>query len=208
MIYLEKRFMNRDATQLSKVNVTDTCAVWNILSSNHLYSTALKAGIQFMVTPFILYECLYKERKSNHPQDIQLKERLKQERENRQFQEIKTVSIDDLQKLDIIQNRKRLSKGELTAVASVLHFPLAGFITDDMGARIMAEKVIESDRVRTTPMLLGWLFYHDYLSGSDIDLVTNEHTQFIKSKKDDLTKFFYSMYGWATQRKLMDQDTN
>lgn len=197
--------ISTDATQMSLFNVTDTCAVWNILSSIRLYNATKDAGMTFAITSFILYECLHKERQVINQNDEDLKARLVGEREKGKFRELKTISIEDLQQLDIIQNRKRLSKGELTAIAFVRNYAHAGFLTDDRGARRMAEKVIVEDRIRTTPLLLGWLFYHEYLNGSDIDIISEEHRSVIKSEKSDLSKFFYEMFTWALQKKLVDQ---
>ncbi|MNH38238.1 hypothetical protein D3C79_992390 [compost metagenome] len=78
-----------------------------------------------------------------------------------------------------------------------------GFITDDIGARNMAEKVIGLGRVRTTPLLLGWLFHNEQLFGSDIDTIIKEHKVNTHSEKGDLTKFFGETYQAAIQLKQM-----
>jgi hypothetical protein len=45
-------------------NVTDTCSVWNVLSSATLYQTARSAGCNFICTAYVVYECLLKLRQS------------------------------------------------------------------------------------------------------------------------------------------------
>jgi hypothetical protein len=186
-----------------KINITDTCAVWNILSSNCLYLASQNAKLTFWITPFILYECLTKQRKNQTYQDSRLKQRLIDERSHGSFKAVPAVSIEDLQKLAVVENRKRLSKGELTAVAVANQFTDVGFITDDKGARTMAEKVIGLGRVKTTPLLLGWLFHAEQLFGSDIDTVIKEHRENTHSKKGDLSTFFGEAYQAAIQLKQM-----
>ena len=54
--------MALDPTQFSMMAVTDTCSVWNMLSSRKLYQAAVNAKLHFCVTPMVLYECLQKPR--------------------------------------------------------------------------------------------------------------------------------------------------
>ncbi|PQP83255.1 hypothetical protein C0Q44_00540 [Paenibacillus sp. PCH8] len=191
--------MNLKLYNFQKIYITDTCSVWNILSSDCLYQASLNANFTFWITPFILYECLTKERKTVTPEDSRLKKKLIDERNNGNFKNIPAVSIEDLQKLNVVENRKRLSKGELTAVAVANQFSELGFITDDKGARTMAEKVLGEGRVKTTPLLLGNLFFHEYLNGSDIDIIMRQHQENVHSKKGNLSQYFGSAYSSAIQ---------
>ena len=55
--------MALDPSSFYKHNITDTCAVWNVLSSLLLYARAKSAGVVFICTRFVIYECLFKPRK-------------------------------------------------------------------------------------------------------------------------------------------------
>lgn len=50
--------MPLDPSRFHAVNVSDTCAVWNVLSSATLYSAAVAKGCTFCCTGFVAYECL------------------------------------------------------------------------------------------------------------------------------------------------------
>ena len=54
-----------DPSSFHSVNVTDTCAVWNVLSSRTLYTAARLAGVVFVCTGFVVYECLFKPRNAH-----------------------------------------------------------------------------------------------------------------------------------------------
>ncbi|NQX71809.1 type II toxin-antitoxin system VapC family toxin [Paenibacillus alba] len=197
--------LSKDLTYFNQLNLIDSCAVWNLLSTTRLYNASKEAKIHFILTSFILYECLYKPRKNENLKDNELKRRLIQERERGHFKDVNMISIEDLQQLDIIENRKRLSKGELTAIACALRLNNAGFVTDDRGARNMAVQVLDDNQIRTTPNLLGWLFYNNFLQDSDYNTIIDEHKQFIKSAKDDLSIFLEIMYKWAKGQQLSDK---
>ncbi len=67
--------MSLDFSQFHKHNVTDTCSVWNVLSSHLLYARAKEASIQFCCTRFVIYESLFKPRKrlNTYDQELQTK---------------------------------------------------------------------------------------------------------------------------------------
>ena len=69
--------MSIDPSFFHKHNITDTCAVWNILSSPKLYATSKAAQVTFYCTYFVIYECLYKERQRETKKDNELKSRLR-----------------------------------------------------------------------------------------------------------------------------------
>src|SRR5688572_27858030 len=155
--------MGIDLSGFHPFNVTDTCAVWHILSSQVLYATARSAGCEFCITQFVLYECLHKPRKTSKTGSL-LQSRLRREQANGMFKNY-PLAIDDLQDVGILENRKRLRKGELSSIAFAKKIGQA-FLTDDQKARKLAVGVVYRG-VQTTPHLLGWLFFSGRLGDGD-----------------------------------------
>jgi hypothetical protein len=154
-------------------NVLDTCAIWNILSSLRLYRGALVAGCAFCGTDYVLYECLHKPRSRARPGDSELRTRLVRAQARG---EIVTVflSVEDLQELEILGARKRLGRGELSALAFARRSRVA-FLTDDQGARRLANETLQSGYTQTTPHLLAWLLFTGHLTDGDKLDVLREH---------------------------------
>lgn len=185
-------------------NVVDACGIWNILSSVILYraATSVSAGCSFCCTNFVHYECLIKPRTNMTHTEKQLKERLINEKsKGKQFTDYH-LDIEDLQDLEILENRKKLGKGELS---SIVFAKKTGqpFLTDDKGARNLAERILKIDQVQTTPHLCGWLFYKNVLTDSDKSLIIDEHSKFRTSRRGNLSPFFEDMYKKALEFQLM-----
>ena len=149
--------MTFDPSKFLLINVVDTCAVWNILSSRLLFQMAIQAQCKFCITSFVQYECLVKRRRNpNSNNDIELIGRLKKEQRRGHFSPF-SCEIEDLQSISLLENRKRLGKGELSSIAFSNKIRQS-FITDDNKAKKLAESVGVSS-VQTTPHLLGWRIY-------------------------------------------------
>ena len=189
-----------DITQFRLNNIIDTCSIWNLLSSKVLYRATGLAGCSFCCTKFVIYECLNKPRKSSSPEEDELIERLKIEKNKGMFKEYH-LSIEDLQDVDILEKRKNLSKGELSSIAFARRISQA-FLTDDQGARMLASQFMDQDMVQTIPQLFGWLMYESYLNDSDKDEVINEHESF----KRPLKKYFNEIYLKALEMRLLKRE--
>ncbi len=189
--------MSVDFSQFHKLNVTDTCAVWHVLSSRLLYSRALEAGVQFCCTKFVDYECLLKPRKKAKDTDATLQDRLKHAQSTGAFKAY-SLSIEDLQEIEVLQNRKRLGKGELSSMAFAKKTSQA-FMTDDQGARKLAAKVMTNPGPQTTPHLFGWLLFQMLLTDADKQKVIDEHT----AMECCLKPHFEEAYNMAIQHRLM-----
>jgi hypothetical protein len=185
-----------DPRHFNIINVIDTCSIWNILSSKILYSTSLAANCHFCCTGFVNYECLHKPRKKMSDQDKELRYRLKQAKIKKQFQTFH-ISINDLNDLEILNKRKKLSKGELSSMVFAKRIGKA-FMTDDQAARKLACQCLQVEMIQTTPHLFGWLLYIGLLSDSDKDAIITEHESF----KGNLTKYFDQIYIRALEYKL------
>ena len=168
--------MTIDPRTFHLLNVADTCAIWNLLSSVVFYSAANTVGCTFCCTEFVRYECLYKMRtKTPTSKEIELKERFIQEQKKR----IKSysISIEDLQTIEVLSNRTKVSKGELSTIVFAKKTQQA-FLSDDKQAIRLARSELDNAKVQTTPHLLSFLFYNGHLLDHDKDVIMNEHKSF------------------------------
>lgn len=193
--------MSLNLSVFYKLNVTDTCAVWNVLSSRCLHMTAKQAGITFCCTKFVLYECLFKPRKTNKPSDSELRNRLRKAQAKADFMECQ-LDIADLQTVELLGRRKRLGKGELSSLALAMKTNQA-LMTDDQKARTLGIQMIGNDKVQTTPHLLGWLLFEGRLTDVDKDDIVVEH----KRLGGILEQFYDEVYHEAMRCRLMTQQT-
>lgn len=177
-----------DPSKFHRLNVVDTCAIWNIISTQLLRTTAYSVGCSFCCTDFVYYECLYKPRTRIKPKDVALQDLLKQEMMYGRFKNYH-LDIEDLQEIDVLQRRKNLGKGELASIAFAKKTCQA-FLTDDQGARNLAEEVLNLNMVQTTAHLLGWLFFESFLSDGDLNQIIDEHKRY----NGKLETYFIVMY--------------
>lgn len=177
-----------DPSQFHTLNVADTCSIWNVLSSLRLYAAACEANCSFCCTEFVIYECLYKRRSNDVPEEQELMRRLRRENEQKRIVAY-SLDIADLQAVAVLENRRRLSKGELSSIAFAQKTGQA-FLTDDKKARKLSESVLPQRMTQTTPHLFGWLIFTSRLTDSDKDLVIGQH----EDHGRPLRKFFEEMY--------------
>lgn len=175
-----------DPSKFERLNVADTCSIWNVLSSRVLYSAAKLAGISFCCTEFVRYECLHKPGQPR-PERSELQSRLRREISNGDFKCCK-IDIEDLQQVEIIENRMRLSKGEISSIVFAKKSQQA-FMTDDKKASKLARTVLDIGMVQSTTHLLAWLYFAGRLQDSDrntviLDLTTLNRGS-LKSHIDD-----------------------
>lgn len=186
-----------DCSRFSLINVIDTCAIWNVLSSRRLMGAAKDAKCHFSATMFVYYEALHKPRRAPTKEDIELQDRLRRERETGFFGNC-SLNIADLQEVDILESRMRLGKGELSSIAFAKKARLT-FMTDDQKARKLGSVVIGNNYVQTTPHLFGWLFFGGHLSDVDKNDVIQEHENY----GGPLRRYFEEMYNEALRCRLM-----
>lgn len=163
-----------DPSSFHPINVTDTCAVWNVLSSLRLYAAAKASGCDFCMTAFVYYECLVKKRGVVKDADIALMDRLKRAQREGAFK-AQISTIDDLQRVAQLEQRKKLGIGELSSIAFAMKIGQA-VMTDDQKARQLAQDVGHA-WVQTTPHLFSWLFFTEKLSEADKGAVIQQHVE-------------------------------
>lgn len=190
--------MNLDPSRFYLFNVTDSCAVQNILSSRLLYTTAISAGCLFSCTHFVYYECLLKPRKTDTLEDQEIRKRLSQAMRSGQFRTYH-LDLEDLQDIEVLEQRRNLGKGELSSIAFAKKTRQA-FLTDDQKARKLATFMLETSMIQTTPHLLGWLFFKGLLVDQDKDIIILEHEQL--EKRIRLTPHFQTLYYRALEFRL------
>lgn len=186
-------------TIFSMMVVTDTCAVWNLLSSRKLSRAAHEGKVTFCLTPMVLYECLQKPRKVLTTQMQELIRRLTTARSQGNFP-VQGCDIEDL--ITVSRDApSALSSGELSCIAAAFRITTLSFMTDEKKARHYAENQLRL-KVETTPRLYGWLHFRGYLSDSDHTEILAEHEIF---ERRPLTKFFDEAYHIALQHRLMSR---
>ncbi|MGY6217086.1 hypothetical protein ACW73L_18160 [Methylolobus aquaticus] len=190
-----------DPRHFSKAAVSDTCSVWNVLSSLTLFRASLGAGAHFCITPMVLYECQYKPRKHMNDAKIEMMKRLNEAREGGAFP-IQACDLDDLATL-VLQAPKGLGSGELSCIAAAYRIRSIAFMTDEKQARHFASNGLGRN-VETTPKLYAWLHYHQHLTDVDHHDIVREHELY---ESRPLTSFFTEAYGEALRCRLMDRST-
>jgi len=98
----------------------------------------------------------------------------------------------------VLESRKRVSKGELSSIAFAKKTRQA-FMTDDHGARKLAERSLEMGMVQTTPHLFGWLFFTGKLLDSDKAAIVEQHNEVGRP----LERYFEEMYQTALSYRLI-----
>jgi len=186
-----------DVSTFHLYNVTDTCSVWNVLSSHVLYAATKRARAEFICPAFVVYECLYKPRSSKSQADVELQDRLNSARRNGAFQTY-PLDVTDLQTVSLLEQRKRLGRGELSAIALAQKIGQA-CLTDDQQARRLACEALVSGRTQTTPHLLGWLFFDGHLTDGDLDSIISQH----EAMERPLAKYFRETYHEACRCRLV-----
>ena len=190
--------MQFNPSNFVKLNVADTCSIWNILSSKVFLNAAKSAKCVFCCTAFVQYECLDKPRKSKSVKEAELQKRLKLEQSKDQFK-VYHLELEDLLDVDVLQKRKSLGKGELSSIAFAKR-TRQSFLTDDQGARELANTTLDSNQVQTTPQLFGWLIYERFLNDEDKNKVIEQHLYFDRP----LSPYLETMYKRALELTLMN----
>ena len=157
-----------DVSQFVKWNVADTCSLWNIFASRLLYSTARSAGVRLCCTDFVIYECLHKIG-AVRPERTELQSRLKRALNDQHITPYK-IDIEDLQDLEVLRSRKKLSLGELSVLIFARKTSQA-VLTDDRGAQKLARTILAESNVQNTPHLYAWLYFTSLLGDGDIQQI-------------------------------------
>lgn len=182
-----------DPRIFSPMVITDTCSVWNILSSRKIFQSTCSAKVTLFITPMVLYECLHKPRKNISPEQLELMNRLTKALSSNAFVN-QTCDLDDL----IAITRRApigLSSGELSCIAIAYKMRTIAVMTDEKKARYYAEQTLQL-KVETTPKLYGWLHFCRHLSDVDHSDVISEHEIY---ERRPLTAFFNEAYIAALQ---------
>ena len=155
-------------SQFVRLNVADTCSLWNLLSSKLLYSTARSAGVQLCCTEFVIYECLHKTGQYR-PERAELQKRLRNALRENQVAKYE-IDLEDLQDIEVLRNRKKLSLGELSVLVFARKTSQA-VLTDDRGAQKLARAILAAADVQNTAHLYAWLYLTSLLGDGDLQQI-------------------------------------
>ena len=145
-------------------------------------------------TSFVEYEVFYKSVKKETSIIIKQRQQLREETRKKRFR-CEHLSISDLQEIEILENRKKLGKGELSSIAFARKTQLA-FMTDDIKARKLGEAVLGVSKTLTTPRLLGWLYFNRILTDSDHKTIIEEH----ETQGRGMSEYYQEIYEEAMRR--------
>jgi hypothetical protein len=186
-----------DFSKFRLSNVGDTCSIWNMLSSRLLWSTARGTGVTICCTYFVKYECLYK------PGQVRPERKEMQERVRREIERGNliccNIELEDLQDIQLLATRKKVSTGELSSMVFAKRTAQA-FLSDDGKARKLAATIMEKDFIQSTPHLVGWLYFLWKLQDSDKDQITSDLQQLNRSLHPHLN----NAYEEACRCRLMN----
>jgi hypothetical protein len=172
--------------QFEKLNVADTCSLWNILASRLLSATAESAGVKLCSTTFVRYECLHKPGPPR-PERLELQNRLQSKIATGSIQ-CHPIDIEDLQEFEILRNRKRLSPGELSVIIFARKTRQA-VLTDDIAAQKLARHELGTELVQSTPHLFAWLYFNSQMNDSDKDQIVADLQSLGRSLHPHLNEF-------------------
>lgn len=178
----------KDISQFQLLNVGDTCSLWNLLASRLLYATARTAGVRLCCTNFVIYECLHK-RGQPRPERFELQERLKNKLKDGSIT-THPIDLEDLQQVEVLRNRKRLSVGELSVLVFAAKTQQA-ILTDDKGAQKLARTQLQEDAIQSTPHLVAWLYFGSLLGDGDVAQVKAELTALSRNLDPHFDSFYF-----------------
>jgi len=181
-----------DISQFRLLNVGDTCSLWNLLAAPLLYVTARAAGIKVCCTNFVIYECLHK-RSKHWPERLELQKRLKSRLTDGSITAF-PIELEDLQQVDVLRSRKKLSIGELSVLVFAGKTQQA-MLTDDKGAQKLALTHLTPDAIQSTPHLVAWLYFTSLLADADVAQVKAE----LRGLARNLDPHFDNFYQEAQQ---------
>ena len=175
-----------NVAKFEKLNVADTCSLWNILASRLLSATADSVGVRLCSTTFVRYECLHKPGPPR-PERLELQKRLESKISSGGLT-WHPIDIEDLQEFEILRNRKRVSAGELSVIIFARKTRQA-VLTDDIGAQKLARQELGFDLVQSTPHLFAWLYFNFQVNDADKDQVVADLKSLGRSLHPHLAEF-------------------
>ncbi|WNG50898.1 hypothetical protein F0U60_47300 [Archangium minus] len=181
------------------INVIDTCALWNLLSSETLFRRSRACKHTYITTQTVLYECFIKPRSTPAtPAQSALQDRLNSHLETGAIGKI-PISIDDLHEVSKLSNK--LGQGELSCAAAARKISKA--VMTDNKRDFLAIASLVDGRLQTTPRLLGWLVLRDFLGDAEVGVIIAEHEAF----DGPLGKWYQKAYLEACEKRLKDKHT-
>lgn len=176
-----------NVSQFRLLNVGDTCSLWNMLASPLLYVTARAAGMRVCCTNFVIYECLHK-RSRHWPERLELQKRLKSKLADGSIT-AHPIELEDLQQVEVLRNRKKLSVGELSVLVFAGKTQQA-MLTDDKGAQKLALTHLAAGAIQSTPHLVAWLYFGSLLADADVAQVKAELTALARNLDPHFDRFY------------------
>lgn len=171
--------------EFNKNGVIDTCSLLNLSSSETLDNAAKKENCNFIISDFIEYELLYKERnildilRTQRAEELDLI--INRKIRNGEIQKY-DIQLNDLLNPLFKNHNKAKSRGEITAIVLAEKFNI-GVITDDKKAQNVAKASMGNEKVDSICTLISYMYYHNKLSDSDKEKMINEQAYFFRNQE-------------------------
>jgi len=110
------------------------------------------------------------------------------------------IELEDLQDIQILSTRKKVSTGELSSMVFAKRTSQA-FLSDDGKARKLAITIMEKDFIQSTPHLIGWLYFQGKLQDSDKNQIETDLRQLNRNLQPHLD----SAYKEGCRCRLMNR---
>lgn len=191
--------MTIDIAKFNKINVIDSCAIWNVLSCDLFFLRAFEYQCNFIVTGYVEYECLVKARAVPSKMDDEIKTKFRRLLTSGKFSR-QTLTIEDIQEVEVMRASKKLGRGELASIAYAKKIGQS-VLTDDRKARTYAKEILGSDRAQTTPHLFGHLILKNLITETEVEGIIQDHNACGRP----LEKYFRECFLYALQIRLMMQ---
>ena len=105
--------------------------------------------------------------------------------------------------MEILSNRKKIGKGELSSIVFAIQTRQA-FLSDDKGAIKLALTELDSTMVQSTSLLFGWMFFHDHLADHQKEQIIME----LETHGRNVRRDYEEAYNHALEFKLMTRNKN
>lgn len=186
----------------TRVNVTDTCAIWHLVGAPTLFDAARRTNVSFVITNTVFYECFIKSRgQAPSVQHRNLRDRLRTHISRGRIERI-DLPIDDLQDLFTLARQfgldKRLGQGEISCAALARRWGVA-VLTDNRRDFRAIYRLVDG-HLQTTPRLLGWLYLNEHFTDPDVNDVLSEHLECGGQMSDVYRRAHFEACGRRLQR--------
>ena len=134
----------------------------NVLASRVLHEAAKSAGVSLCCTVSSCGTSAFTSQGQPRPErsEMQLSEDGSRNCRRDHGKVLQHRHIADLQDVEVIENRMRLSRGEISSIVFAKKSQQALMTDDRKAARTSRGTILAAQKVQSTPHLLAWLYFN------------------------------------------------